>query len=247
MQRSESIAKLADALAKFQSEVSDPDKGGVNTFFKNGKGEGSKYVELDDLLQAVRPTLSKHGLSFVQSPGGDGQIITITTLLMHSSGEWIEFEPLSLKAVKTDPQGAGSAITYGRRYSLSAILGVAWDADDDGNKASGKEKNNNKGNKDSKEPEESDFKKAQETVSKMRQDEKKSSSDTGTKISESQVKSLYTKCTKEGLSHDDVHGVIKWKFGIESAKDLIIPDFAYLFNNIDKVWSDYVTEQSKPA
>ena len=69
-------------------------------------------------------------------PGGDGQQITITTILMHESGEWMESEPFTLKATKIDPQGAGSAVTYGRRYSLSAILGVAWDADDDGAAAS---------------------------------------------------------------------------------------------------------------
>jgi len=128
--KSESIKEIASALARFQAEVKDPVKDSDNPFFK------SKYVELDGLLAAVRPVLSKNGLSFIQSPGGNGQDITITTLLMHSSGEWIEFDPLTLHAVKTDPQGAGSAITYARRYSLSAILGVAWDADDDGNKAS---------------------------------------------------------------------------------------------------------------
>jgi len=128
--KSESIKEIASALAKFQAEVKDPVKDSDNPFFK------SKYVELDGLLAAVRPVLSKNGLSFIQSPGGNGQDITITTLLMHSSGEWIEFDPLTLHAVKTDPQGAGSAITYARRYALSAILGVAWDADDDGNKAS---------------------------------------------------------------------------------------------------------------
>jgi len=128
--KSDSIKEIASALAKFQGEVKDPVKDSDNPFFK------SKYVELDGLLAAVRPVLSKNGLSFIQSPGGNGQDITITTLLMHSSGEWIEFDPLTLHAVKTDPQGAGSAITYARRYALSAILGVAWDDDDDGNKAS---------------------------------------------------------------------------------------------------------------
>ncbi len=172
MQRSDGIAKIADALAKFQGEVSDPAKNSDNPFFK------SKYVELDGLLQAIRPVLSKHGLSFVQSPGGDGQAITITTLLMHTSGEWIEFEPLTLKAVKTDPQGAGSAITYGRRYSLSAILGIAWDADDDGNKASGKGQKNDAPKESSSEPsKKSDFQKAQQEVGKMRQEEKHSSNE----------------------------------------------------------------------
>ena len=91
---------------------------------------------LDGLLDAIRPVLSKHGLSVLQMPGGDGQQITITTILMHESGEWMESEPFTLKAQKVDPQGAGSAVTYGRRYSLSSILGVAWDTDDDGQAAS---------------------------------------------------------------------------------------------------------------
>lgn len=128
MRKSESIAALAKALAAFQGEVKDP--------LKDGKANYGKYVQLDGLLDAIRPVLSKHGLSVLQMPGGDGQQITITTILMHESGEWMESEPFTLKATKIDPQGAGSAVTYGRRYSLSAILGVAWDADDDGAAAS---------------------------------------------------------------------------------------------------------------
>ena len=130
MNHSESIAKIAAALAAFQSEVKDPARDGENPHFR------SKYVQLDGLLAAVRPILSKHGLSVMQSTGGDGQDISVTTEIMHTSGEWIRTDALILKAVKADPQGAGSAVTYGRRYSLSAALGVAWDDDDDGNAAS---------------------------------------------------------------------------------------------------------------
>lgn len=128
MKKSESTIELAKALAKFQSEIKDP--------LKSGKANYGKYVTLDELLESVRPVLSQNGLSFLQFPGGDGQLITITTVLLHSSGEWIESEPFTLKSQKVDPQGAGSAVTYGRRYSLSAILGVAWDADDDGQASS---------------------------------------------------------------------------------------------------------------
>jgi hypothetical protein len=137
MKKSESIKEIATAFALFQAEVTDPSKGGDNPHFK------SKFVELNDLLMSVRPVLSRNGLSIMQEPSGNGQDITISTILLHNSGEWMEFEPLTLKAAKADPQGAGSAITYGRRYALSSILGVAWDEDDDGNKASqsaGKEK-----------------------------------------------------------------------------------------------------------
>ena len=130
MNHSESIKQIAAALAAFQAEVKDPARDGENPHFR------SKYVQIDGLLAAVRPILSKHGLSVVQSTGGDGQDISVTTEIMHTSGEWIRTDALILKAVKADPQGAGSAVTYGRRYSLSAALGVAWDDDDDGNAAS---------------------------------------------------------------------------------------------------------------
>jgi len=130
MQHSESIAKLAAALMVFQSEVKDPARDGENPHFR------SKYVQIDGLLAAVRPILAQHGLSVVQSTGGDGQNVTITTMILHTSGEWLQTDALTLKAQQATPQGAGSAITYGRRYSLSAALGVAWDDDDDGNAAS---------------------------------------------------------------------------------------------------------------
>lgn len=130
MRHSESIKEIAAALAAFQSEVKDPSRNGENPHFK------SKYVQLDGLLAAVRPILANHGLSLMQSTGGDGVNISVSTLIMHTSGEWIETEPLVLKAQQATPQGAGSACTYGRRFSLSAALGVAWDDDDDGNAAS---------------------------------------------------------------------------------------------------------------
>lgn len=127
MQKSESIKNLAIALSKFQSEVENPKNTADNPFYH------SKYAPLQDVLNTVRPLLSKHGLSVIQSPAGDGQSVSITTLLIHESGEWIEFDPLVLKAEKMTPQGAGSAITYGRRYALSAVLGISSEDDDDGN------------------------------------------------------------------------------------------------------------------
>lgn len=128
--KSESIAALAKALAAFQSEVVDPARDNDNPFFK------SKYVALDGLMAAVRPVLSKHGLSIMQFPGGDGQTVSMVTLLLHESGEWVESDELRMRPTKADPQGVGSAVTYARRFSLQSILGVAWNEDDDANTAS---------------------------------------------------------------------------------------------------------------
>lgn len=134
MQKSDSITNLAKSLAAFQAEVENPANTAINPHFR------SKYAPLNEILNTVRPTLAKHGLSVLQSPSGEGDQIIITTLLMHASGEWVEADPLVLKADRPTAQGAGSAITYGRRYSLSAVLGISSEDDDDGNGAEGKPK-----------------------------------------------------------------------------------------------------------
>jgi hypothetical protein len=127
MNKSESIKNISVALIKFQAEVQNPKNTADNPFYK------SKYAPLNEILNDVRPLLSKHGLGVIQSPSGDGEKITIHTMLVHESGEWIEFDPLTLKAEKITPQGAGVAITYGRRYSFSSVTGIASEPDDDGN------------------------------------------------------------------------------------------------------------------
>src|SRR5690554_4987954 len=144
MRKSESIKNIALALSKFQSEVENPKNTADNPYYK------SKYAPLQDVLNTVRPLLSKHGLSIIQNPAGDGERISIHTMLVHESGEWIEFEPLVLKAEKITPQGAGSAITYGRRYALSSVLGISSEDDDDGNSLEGEQNKPPKSNGKSK-------------------------------------------------------------------------------------------------
>lgn len=132
MQKSESIAALAGALAKAQAEILGAKKDSENPFFK------SKYADLAAVWDACRGPLTKNELSIVQTPRTEiteySTIIYVGTLLSHSSGEWIS-EELSAIPVKCDPQGIGSCITYLRRYALSAFTGVAPE-DDDGNAAS---------------------------------------------------------------------------------------------------------------
>lgn len=137
MKKSDSITELAKALCAFQADVKNPANTAVNPFFK------SKYAPLPDILNAMRPLLSKHGLSILQSPRGDENGVGVTTLLMHTSGEWVECCPLMMKADKNTAQGAGSAITYARRYALSAVLGISSEDDDDGNVASKNEYKDN--------------------------------------------------------------------------------------------------------
>lgn len=132
MNKSESIKELSIALAKFNGEVSKIAKDKSNPFFKN------TYATLDSIIDEVRPVLTANGLSIMQLPSGDGEHAIIKTLLLHTSGEWIESEPLVMKPVKNDPQAIGSCITYARRYSITSFLSLNTGEDDDGNGASHK-------------------------------------------------------------------------------------------------------------
>lgn len=127
---SESISEIAKALVAFHGEVKRIEKDGTNPHFK------SDYATLDNIIDETSPLLFKHGLTVMQFPGGDGERITVRTIILHRSGEWIESDPLTLRPTKIDPQGAGSAITYARRYSYAAALSLPLGDDDDGNAAS---------------------------------------------------------------------------------------------------------------
>lgn len=129
MKKSETIGALAKALASAQGEFEAVDKTSDNPFFK------SKYANLPAVVLAASPILSKYGIAVSQLPDFDGVNDLLTTLVMHESGEWIEAEQ-RLHLVKSDPQGHGSAQTYGRRYAYSGGVGIVTEEDDDGNAAS---------------------------------------------------------------------------------------------------------------
>ena len=132
MRKSESIVELSKALAKFQEEVKQPLKDKNNPFFK------SKYVPLENVVEAITDVAPKNGLSFVQwALNDENGRVGVATMLMHESGEFIEFDPVHMKADKETAQGAGALISYLKRYSLSAVFGITSDQDDDGNSASG--------------------------------------------------------------------------------------------------------------
>lgn len=130
MKKSETLTEFSKAFAKTQQEMKQPLKDANNPFFK------SKYVPLENVVEAITESASKNGISFTQFPSSDeAGNVTVGTLVMHSSGEWIEYDPIKMKPVKNDPQSIGSAITYAKRYALSAIFGITSDPDDDGNEA----------------------------------------------------------------------------------------------------------------
>jgi ERF superfamily protein len=127
MNQSEKLDLLFAALSRVQSELQGAKKDAENPYFK------SKYADLASCWDAVRLPLTKNGLCVIQRAGVLNNEAGLFTLLGHSSGQWMEgFLPLNMKA--KDPQAQGSAITYARRYSLAAIIGLVQ-TDDDGEAA----------------------------------------------------------------------------------------------------------------
>lgn len=153
LKTSESIVNLAKALVDTQRELKQPFKDKNNPAFK------SQYVPLESVTESITKTATKYGLAFSQFATTDEeQNVSITTIIFHDTGEFIQYPPLTLKPAKQrvvidtefingkkvntyaneiTPQSIGSCITYGKRYSLSAIFGITSDKDDDGNETSG--------------------------------------------------------------------------------------------------------------
>ncbi len=129
MTTSEQINEIAAALAKAQNVMKNATLNKVNPHFK------SKYADLAGIRDAVIPALTANGIAVVQTldAASEGVGYCVLTRLLHTSGQWIE--SLCPIPAAPDMQKMGSAITYARRYSLSAICGIAADEDDDGNAA----------------------------------------------------------------------------------------------------------------
>ena len=125
--KSDSIKELAAAMSKAQAKMRPAQMNCTNPFLKN------RYADLGAVIEAARPVLEANGLAVTQLVGGSAQEISVTTVLMHTSGEWLE-TCISMglgESSKSQAQAAGATITYLRRYSLAAILGIYADEDTD--------------------------------------------------------------------------------------------------------------------
>ena len=129
MNKSDSITNLAVALAKVQEVMPAAALNATNPFLKN------KYADLGSVIETAKPVIAAHGISVAQFPVGESGSIGVETIVMHESGEWIS-NTLSLEVTdekgKSAAQVAGSIISYLRRYSYAAALGMYAGDDDDG-------------------------------------------------------------------------------------------------------------------
>ena len=127
--KSPEIKELSKALSKAQKEIRGAKSDSKNPFFN------SSYADLHTVMETALPVLTKHGLSIVQGNRySSDNGFYVTTTLLHESGQWIRSEVRMPIGGKKDAHAVGSACTYGRRYGLSAMVGIAQ-YDDDGNKS----------------------------------------------------------------------------------------------------------------
>lgn len=183
----------------------------------------SKYADLASVLDACREPLSENGLSVCQLPSkSDGAWVLITRLI-HSSGEWIQGEAPILSS-KQDAQGFGSGMTYARRYGLASVVGIAQD-DDDGNAAS---------------------RPTQQKDAMPNKPVKKNDAPVG----QQEVAALFDLTAKKGLRNDDLKGMMKGLYGIESSKEMRVWQYQELTalistKTLDQIGQEIVTRQAE--
>lgn len=135
MKTSENINEISKAMSLAQGEMKPASKSTVNPFFK------STYASLSQVMDSIREPFAKNNLCIFQDVQSTDHGIAVSTRVCHASGQWIEFGPMEVPLTKKDAQGVGSATSYGKRYSLSAAVGVVSDVeDDDGQAAMPKER-----------------------------------------------------------------------------------------------------------
>lgn len=219
MQKSDSIANLAAALSQVQGKLNGAVKDSVNPFFK------SKYANLEGVWESIRAPMAEHGLSVSQLPGmlATGQP-TLTTMLMHKSGEWISTEQ-ALFPLKQEPQGIAAAITYARRSALSAIVGQV-ESEDDGEEAHGRKPADKQ--PDDKKPASPPPNEQEFPASPPR---KFKDPLVARKISEPQLVRLNTIASKCNVSEADVKGIVA-AFGFTSRKDITTTTYNEIVSRI---------------
>ncbi len=219
MNKSESIAKLTEALCKVQRELQSARKGSTNPYFN------SKYADLSAVWDVCRQPLADNSLAVCQVMKNTESGLSLETILLHTSGEWISGE-MAIHPVKSEPQAIGSAITYARRYQLAAILGVTVEDDDDDGEAAMARSGKN-GNKKSDK---------QDNAGKQPADP----------VTPDQVRKLGIICKERDIV-EETHQVIIDRYGKKSRTDLTKAEASELIRDIEagKITRKPVTSESE--
>lgn len=124
--------KFMTDFSKYFAEVTNPKNTKTNPFLKN------KYAPLDEVFNTIRDVMGKYGLSIMQIPTIQDDMVKVDALVFHSSGSFLAIEGLTMKSAKADPQTVGATLTYVKRYQLTSLMGVSSEEDEDGNNDSDK-------------------------------------------------------------------------------------------------------------
>ena len=200
-----SIAALVAALFALRNEVGVIAKDANNPFFK------SKYADYPAIMEVLQPLFTKHGILWMQPvlQGETPGTVILRNIIYHATScETMSFDTEIPIGNNPTPQAFGSAITYGRRYTLSAILNLVVDVDDDGNAASGK------------------------STAPAAQGKPPAATD-GSKISETQRKKLFAVAKETNWTNDQIHAAIGSK-GFKSVNDLDEGTFSNLIKHMEK-------------
>lgn len=222
--RSENINELAVALAKVQGSITHAVKDSMNPHLKN------KYADLASVWEACRKQLAENGLSIAQLPDGlEDNCLLLDTTMFHISGQWISSR-IKMPMPKQDPQGYGSALTYARRYALAAMVGVYQDDDD----ADGAVKK----------PVQQQNKQTNTNIPTQQNKPTAQQASEPELISQPQLQKLQIVAKEQGLTADDMKGIMAWKYHVDSSKKLTKVQGSYMIENIAKLWTDYIAYQS---
>lgn len=213
MKTSEAIANIAAALVQFQGLVNNPEKKSINPHFK------SKYADLDEVINTIRPALEKCGLAFIQNPIHEDGKVGVYTLLIHKSGEFIQFDPVMIPLQKATPHQVGSALTYAKRYSLSSALGIATEEDTDGNEI------NNHNNQSIK----------NKQVKQETPGERKAKG----------IKAMYDEVKRKNLTEDEYKAILKAETGKTDPKGLDLEQIIALYKFLKNHTSDELKETAR--
>ena len=124
MRTSENINEIATAISSAQAQINPAAYDAANPHFR------SRYASLARCMQSCRAALSQNKIAVVQGTTCSDKYVTVTTMLIHSSGQFIS-DDITIPIAQNTAQAIGSALTYGRRYGLSALVGIVSDDDDD--------------------------------------------------------------------------------------------------------------------
>ncbi len=208
--QSENIIEVIKALVLVQAEMEPASKDSTNPFHK------SKYADLSSVVSACRTLLAKNNLCTIQTTKIDGEKTILITTLAHTSGQWISSE-IALNPVKNDPQGVGAAMTYLRRYSLMALVGVVTE-DDDGEIAMGRKPD------DKKKPDVKIHQQKPDIVIDQKED-------FGPKIdAQQEIKFQDHECRLPSEKKEIMWNRLKTKYNVHAAKDIPISAFEEMIN-----------------